>query len=361
MLELFLQGSSPVPRAEGIHRIRPVVVDSSFLVADLLHATRRGRETDFLRALEHGSFRAFAPHHVWAEMGRKCRDVPLAHGLDPQRASDIWWAEYVPRLYVVETTGLEVPLAEMILQRDGSDAGTFALAGLLAPVVVLSTDRDIIDPGVATQSYRVLVENAGVITVVSQGAWSGLVAASLAVEGVKGVGRCVARVAAHPAGPPLFFALLLVAILTRRYWLPKVRDGAPRAWQGVRSLAAPQIEQLAGQYRAANRAWDEEAFMGGSPSRHRSAARILAAASAPMSRGALTDALEPAATERDRRLLMRELAVLLAEIPAFSPVGGSHWRLGRRGVDFGGVVESAERLLSPCVPRLSLGQGPRPT
>src|SRR5947209_11103171 len=117
-LELFLRSSSPAPPSAGALRIRPVVVDTSFLVADLLHATRRGRETDFLLALEHGSLRGFAPHHVWAEMGRKCRDVPMAHSLDPQLASDIWWTEYVPRLHFVDTAGLAVPLAEAILPRD---------------------------------------------------------------------------------------------------------------------------------------------------------------------------------------------------------------------------------------------------
>jgi hypothetical protein len=101
-------------------------------------------------------------------MGRKCVDVPAERALDPGEASDIWWTEYVPRLHVVDTAELAVPLAEAIIPRDPSDAGSFALAGLLAPVVVLSTDRDLIDPGLATQTYQVLVEGAGVITSVSQ-------------------------------------------------------------------------------------------------------------------------------------------------------------------------------------------------
>jgi hypothetical protein len=56
---------------------------------------------------------------------------------------------------------------------------------------------------------------------------------------------------------------------------------------------------------------------------------------------------------------MAELAVLFAEVPAFVSVGASHWKLGRRGVDFGGVVEREERLLSPGVPRLLLEPGSR--
>lgn len=362
-LELFLH-ASPAPRSVGVYRTRPVVVDTSFLVVDLLEATRRGRETDFLQALEHGSLRGFAPRHVWAEMGRKCRDVPVAQGLDPQRASDIWWAEYVPRLYFVDTAGLDVPLADAILPRDPSDAGTFALAGLLAPVVVLSTDLDIIDPGVATRRYRVLVEDAGVITLASQGAWGGLVATALAVEGVKGIGRGLARVAAHPAGPPVFVAMLLVAAVTAEWWLPRLRDRAPRVWEDVRFLAeqvTPHVTELAKQYRSATAAWDDAAFKGISSSHRQAVAQLLAAASGPMSRGAITPALEPTATARERRHLMAELSVTLGEVPAFASVGRWHWRLGRRGVDFGGVVDHEERLLSPGVPRGLLPRAPEDT
>jgi hypothetical protein len=362
-LELFLH-ASPAPRLEGVYRIRPVVVDTSFLVVDLLEAVRRGHETEFLQALEHGSLRGFAAHHVWAEMGRKCRDVPLARGLDPQRASDIWWAEYVPRLHFVDTAGLDVPLADSILPRDPSDAGTFALAGLLAPVVVLSTDLDIIDPGVATQRYRVLVDDAGIITLASQGAWGGLVVTALAVEGIKAIGRGLARAAGHPVAPPVALAFLLAGMVTADWWLPSLRERAPRLWEEARSLteeATPYIAELARQYRSATAAWDDAAFKGMSPSRQQAVAQLLAAASAPLSRGALVAALEPRATVREERELMAELAVVLEEVPAFARIGRSHWRLGRRGVDFGGVVHPEDRLLSPGVPRAVLARPPRNT
>jgi len=80
MLELFLH-ASPVPRSEAIYRIRPVVIDTTFLVSDLPKATRCGQETDYLLAVKHGSLRGFAPHHVWAEMGRKYVD----EGKSPNR------------------------------------------------------------------------------------------------------------------------------------------------------------------------------------------------------------------------------------------------------------------------------------
>lgn len=231
-------------------------------------------------------------------------------------------------------------------------------------MTVLSTDRDLIDPGLATQSYRVLVEDAGVITVVSQGAWGGLVVTAVAVEGIMGVGRGVVRAAKHPVGLPILFALLVVAVATRDSWLPRFRTGAPRLWADLRSLAedsAPRIEELARQYQRATAAWDAASFDWHSSSRRQLVARLLAAAPAPMSRSAIVIALEPDATTSRQRTLMAELAVLLGETPAFTRVGASHWTLGRRGVDFGGVVEHDQRLLSRDVPRFLLEPGSRTT
>lgn len=224
-LEFFLH-SSPAPRSEGVHRIRPVVIDTSFLVTDLLNATGSRQQTDFLRAVRHGSLRGFA---------------------------------------------------------------------------------------------------------------------------------------AHPAAPPILFGLLLAAIATSGSWLPALRDGAPRAWQGVCSLAeqaTPRIDELVRQYQSATAAWDDAAFEGVSSSRQQKVGRFLAASPAPMTRGSIADALNPTATERERRETMAELAALLKEVPAFVSVGATHWKLGRRGVDFGGVVDGDERLLSPGIPKLLLESAP---
>lgn len=287
-------------------------------------------------------------------MGRKCRDVPLARGLDPERAGDIWRAEYAPRRHFVDTAGLNVPLGDAILPRDPSDAGTFALAGLLAPVVVLSTDLDIIDPGVATQSYRVLVEDA-------QSHHDGLprsMSCLMLWRWPSRESKPSAEVWPEPLHAPQVrpssSPSLLAGVVTTDWWVPRLRDRAPRLWRDVRSLveqATPHIAELARQYQSATAAWDESAFEGVSSSRQQAVARLLAAASEPMSRGAITAALEPTGTARERRQLMAELTGVLGDGPAFDCVGRWHGKLGRRGVDFGGVVDPEDRLLSPGVLR----------
>jgi hypothetical protein len=106
------------------------------------------------------------------------------------------------------------------------------------------------------------------------------------------------------------------------------------------------VEEWVRQYQSATATWDDAAFEGVSSSQQQTVGRLLAAAPAPMTRGSIADALNPTATERKRRETMAELAVLLREVPAFVSVGTSQWKLGRRGVDFGGVVDGDERLLS---------------
>jgi hypothetical protein len=177
---------------------------------------------------------------------------------------------------------------------------------------------------------------------------------------MKGGARAVVRTAKHPFGPPILLALLALAVVTHAAWLPRFRDGAPRLWADLRLLAedaVPRIEEVARQFRLATAAWDAAGFDWHSSSRRQVVARLLAGAPAPMSRGAIAAALEPEAGTRRKRALMADLAALLGETPAFTRVDASHWTLGRRGVDFGGVVEHEQRRLSPGVPRLLLEPG----
>jgi hypothetical protein len=57
-----------------VFRIRPQVMDTSFLAPDVARAARDGYETKFLSAVGFGSVRPFAGHHVWAEVPRQIVD-----------------------------------------------------------------------------------------------------------------------------------------------------------------------------------------------------------------------------------------------------------------------------------------------
>jgi len=119
----------------GFLRVRPVIVDTSFLISDVLGVTRQKRRSTFLEAVEFGVLRPFAAHHVWSEMGRKVTEVAEREEVGSEAAARVWWEFYVPRIRFVDVGGLPVPSASsQILGRDPSDAPTIALAALLAPV-----------------------------------------------------------------------------------------------------------------------------------------------------------------------------------------------------------------------------------
>lgn len=64
----FIEEVSPAGHSEevlGVFRIRPVVVDTSFLLPDLLWCSGRLSESTFLDSVDFGLLRPFAAHHVW--------------------------------------------------------------------------------------------------------------------------------------------------------------------------------------------------------------------------------------------------------------------------------------------------------
>lgn len=141
-------------------RIRAAMVDASFLVSDILRSTRSRKQGPFLDALNSGVLRAFVAHQVWAEVPRSVRRAAVEQHLDAAVAEQIWWREYIPWIRVVEVEGLPAIQGNAVLSRDASDVPTMQLASLLVPVVVLASDHDLQDPGIATQKYYQVVEAA---------------------------------------------------------------------------------------------------------------------------------------------------------------------------------------------------------
>jgi hypothetical protein len=70
LIEAFSPPGSPENVYE-VFRIRPVVVDSSFLLPDLFWTTRNLTQSTFLDSIDFGVLRPFAAHHIWAEIPRK--------------------------------------------------------------------------------------------------------------------------------------------------------------------------------------------------------------------------------------------------------------------------------------------------
>jgi hypothetical protein len=277
----------------GFLRIRPVVVDTSFLLADVLGSTRDRRRSTFLEAVEFGVLRPFAAHHVWAEMGRKVADVPGRHGLDRDVAAKVWWELYVPRIRFVDVAGLPVPSSSNeILGRDPSDAPTVALAGLLAPVVVLAGDRDLRDLGVAAQSYSAVVEHAGMLTVMSQGSWGSVVGLRLVAELVRWGYRSAGSGLRHPAGQMGALVGALLLLLTSDRWMPPVEERAPQWWRQAKSVVTdrllPHIGELFSVYELAAQGFERASYDAADTSLVQTVARALAGNANPLNRTELS-------------------------------------------------------------------------
>ena len=290
-------------------------------------------------------------------MGRKVADVPPRHGLDPELAAKIWWQEYVPRIRFVDVDGLPVFSADEILQRDPSDAPTCALAGLLAPVVVLAGDLDLRDLGIAAQSFHAVVTDAGTLTVASQGSWA-------SVTALRGVGalvgwgyRTVNAGLQTPVGQAAALIGTLVLLLTSDRWTAALEEHAPQWWRRTREMLTqeilPSIGELFTAYQLAAQGFESACFATSDTSLVQRAARALAVSANQLNRTQLARLLLPEGTEAARRSLVRDLRPVLEGLNAFSSLPGGRWELGRAGVDFGGSTEpTAATLLAPGRPVL---------
>lgn len=71
-------------------------------------------------------------------------------------ALEPWQSRYAPVLYVVNTAGLPMPpQAQALAGRDASDVPMLP-AEVIAPVVIVGTDADLVDSGLATGDWGAL-------------------------------------------------------------------------------------------------------------------------------------------------------------------------------------------------------------
>ncbi|MBQ1117025.1 MULTISPECIES: PIN domain-containing protein [Streptomyces] len=138
--------------------LRRALLDTSVLTTDIIAATRRPEPSSFVAAARAGTVRHLIPVHVWEEVPRVLADRHREGGrFDLERALELWRSQYAPLLYVVDTTGLPMtPQAEALAARDASDVPMLLLAGVIAPVVLIGTDKDLVASGLADSQWREL-------------------------------------------------------------------------------------------------------------------------------------------------------------------------------------------------------------
>jgi hypothetical protein len=349
------RGGGYLPRLLGI---RPVVLDSSFLVQDVRRAAQAGQSTPFLESLQVGIVRGFAGTHIWAEMPRVLSNVAGGRFPSHDRLEAVWWDHYVPWIRFVEVDGLPIPHCDRIQGRDASDAPTLALAELLRPVVVLAADRDLRDLGVAPENWWAMAEYAGTMTTVAQGGWAGMVSMNVGFYATGGAVRGVVRLARMPLVQLIVLAAAVAALLTFPKWNPSARARIGQLARSARSFAdtnaLPWLAEIGDLYGAASSAWDGAVFAGEGQSLIQNVSHHLATSPHPMTQMELAAALWPAGTGAERRRLVLELGELCRSAAPLVATDNHRWQLGRSGVDFGGRTATplSLRRRLPSLPRL---------
>lgn len=136
--------------------LRRALLDTSVLTTDVIAATRQPDPSSFVAGAQAGTVRCLIPVHVWKEVPRVLADRHREGGrFDLGRALELWQSQYMPVLHVVDTTGLPMtPEAQVLAGRDASDVPMLLLAGVIAPVVIIGTDADLVDSGLAVKEWR---------------------------------------------------------------------------------------------------------------------------------------------------------------------------------------------------------------
>ncbi|MEE4597465.1 PIN domain-containing protein [Streptomyces sp. DSM 41524] len=314
----------PLPLPGGF---RPGVFDTSVLTQDITAALKRGQPSSILAGMQHGTLRGFIPHYVWAEVPRVLADRKREGGsFDLVRAEQLWWQQYVPVLHVVCVNGLPMtPAADKLAHEDLSDVGILQLAGVLAPVVLFASDRDLIRQGVAVPNWeavRGVLGRIGRAEAGMEGSTATIVAAGYGLAGAARIAR------AHPvAAAAAVTAAGVYAYRNRSRFSSDTRTKLVRfGAEAFRILGEPFV-----QHEVHGREWAQARRGTGGDDLLSRVARLLARSPEPMTRTDILAAL-PASVQEPHRRQMEGLRRLLHRFPAFHQAAPGRWQLGRRNM-----------------------------
>jgi hypothetical protein len=347
--EVDLTGTYPwLDLASGslasLGEIFAAVLDTSVVTGDVIKAVRAGLPSPLFLAMRTGLIRGFMAHHTWAEVPRVLARRAEKEGFDLRAAEKLWWGSYVEVIRFVSTA--DVPLADSYLERalggrDASDVPTLRLASLIAPVVVLASDRDLQDIGLAYERWwdvpevvrRVVAARGGTDLAARAvfGAGYGTIAA------VRGLARALQR-------PPVAIAaasVLVVGFLSRNIWYPYAQRGINRLSPPVRkgiSAAGQAVVGVFREYGTALSIWQSaQRGQRGSTLTHR-VARILSTSPKPMTRTEITRRLGDDVARHGHRVVMDQLYFILNRNRAFCETSRGRWQLGKERANIAGLA-----------------------
>jgi hypothetical protein len=174
------------------------VLDTNVLLNDCVRVARTQAPSILLRAADAPIVHLYAAEHVRGEVERLLPTYSKSRGVRPEDAIAAWNERHLRALRFVDVGvhGCDQRVVD-VAERDPSDFQTAALAQLLAPCLVFSRDKDLIDAGIAQGDWVRLTSSAGDVAQL-QAVWSGgtfalLLAGVFAYES----GRAILGVARH--------------------------------------------------------------------------------------------------------------------------------------------------------------------
>lgn len=318
------------PRPRVGNGFRLGIFDTSALTSDITSALKRGRPSSLQTEMQDGTVRGFIPHYVWAEVPRVLADRKREGGaFDLPAAEDLWWQVYIPLLHVVCVTGLPMTAeAHKVAREDFSDVGAVQLAGLLAPVVVLASDPDLVRHGVAAPKWGDLRALLGEIGTADTDVWTRTLTMTAAGRGLLAALR-LARANPLAAGVVTGAAGAYAYRNRARFSDPAFRAGLGKV--SVSVLA--HLGEPFGRQELHERVWTQAQYGTAGADLLSQVARLLARAPMPLTRTEILQRLPQPPAETHRRQ-MDGLTRLLHRFPAFHQAEPGRWQLGRTSVRF---------------------------
>lgn len=316
--------------------LRRALLDTSVLTTDIIAATRRRDPSSFVAGARAGTVRCLIPVHVWEEVPRVLADRHQEGGrFDLGRALALWQSRYAPVLYVVDTGGLPMtPQAQVLAGRDASDVPMLLLAGVIAPVVIIGTDADLVDSGLAVKEWRELRSALGDVGV-TEGKMIDLerqagVFLSITEHLVKGVIR--------QSSPKRLAAAAVVAgvmgsvVYRRQQKDPRVRSRRQPVWPVVLEHVATRMAAHTERHTRGEDQWRQAELGTPGGTLLHLIARTLVGSRKPLTRTAIVERLGEAvhgAGHAERMGAVRD--VLTAHAMFVDVTGRGHWQVGRLG------------------------------
>jgi predicted nucleic acid-binding protein len=304
-----------------------VVADANALIQDALWYARSS--SSVLTSLaDSGPIALLAPEHVEHEVQRHLPRAARDVGLDAAAAVAVWEQVHRPLLRFVRMPREETVDArvEVVARRDPDDVPVAQLAVLVAPCLVLTRDRDLLDAGIGEQQWVDALHLANRLAELELMLWGGVqslhISTVLVGLGIRKVASLLARsdVALGLAAGAAAFAVVEFRDAMRERGaevFARFGPGALRVLEGLADLIAQRAEaETVLRTRLVPPA--------GAPSAKNALARLLCERAEPRPAAQLHAELQLAGFSPPRT----SVDVMLQSDPAFVSVRGRGWQLG---------------------------------